>query len=1117
MSAKTSENVFGPQRKNPDEIMRDFNNTPLFMDSLPEDFHDNDALSALQTLFFTGDSLGNECFQSGRSGFKDALEFYSKGIAAKAENSELNSVLYSNRAAVHLEMQNYRSVLNDCSKAINFNPKNVKAYFRSAKALLFLDRAEEALDCIEYGLHIDSTNGALLAEKNKATKRAEELKFRDKKREEKLRIQIEEKLVLIAEIKSRGIKLVDSAFLKDEPTPTKNKPTTIDQNYINILEKMKTMTIGRSVYSPGFEPKIELDTEKLLNLPVLFLYPEYAQHDSIAQFNEKDTFLDHLSVMFDDPENRPAWDNNGKYISENLEVYFEKLPKALDIISVLETGNALDGVKKSKILKVGKKLPLGNVVSHKDFVMVDGTAVFFVLVAGSKFEVEFKIGVLEKWRKVKLFEAEQRRTTKPKLTRILKSLSDKSTMSAQQSISGLSHVRSGNFYFPQVAADDSFISDSKWSTLQKQQQLLLHQQMAVAQKSQPDFSYNHQRLYQQQQQQQLQQVQLQKQQQQKSQFLAPSNPANKTSHNRAISIGNDFNSGSADQYGNSTHSTLPSNSKNVVSGNLSVLNKVPQASAADFDPLEKVNQDALLITILNHQTVSPELAHFVACLIYAIWHKAPFVGAVAAPTENVKAFARFCEEILKTTALSFSVLLLALKFIQRLKTCNPLLKGSEGSECRILVCALMLSMKVLMDNTYTNRTWNKVSKIPIEELNVMEVEFLVQLHFDLYVSEKDYYIWLQEVDLAVREFKSISVSKRSSEKNRLSAIPNQNGQFKENDAQPVPPPRKGSLSYTQTLFDSSILEKSAASLNGSTLARPRANTSTAYTDREAKPKVSHPNEIFSNSRSSGHHLFVDPNVVLESIPIKNISKKSQRSLEKQNSMAQNQSASRQMQGQSNQAYYRQNGIMVSNSAGLMIPSSIRPNPLSPAQVRPTSALYSGFAMNSDNQHFYPIPQHPNRSESPLHSAGSNGLPVLQFNQQRPANQIQNQNVQNQQYQVNDYYGNSKQSPTSQPPRRYESLHPPMPSQSPGSRPQDRSSPLPHLSNHVHSPFSSQNDLLQPGRHTPQPTTPQTYATDANHRPSFIMNQNDKSPAMGVWAQLSQSIPRSQGKKEKEGH
>ena len=47
---------------------------------------------------------GNACFVEGKRKFKDAIKFYTQGIEAKAEDNHLNSVLHSNRAAVHLEL-----------------------------------------------------------------------------------------------------------------------------------------------------------------------------------------------------------------------------------------------------------------------------------------------------------------------------------------------------------------------------------------------------------------------------------------------------------------------------------------------------------------------------------------------------------------------------------------------------------------------------------------------------------------------------------------------------------------------------------------------------------------------------------------------------------------------------------------------------------------------------------------------------------------------------------------------------------------------------------------------------------------------------------------------------
>ena len=53
---------------------------------------------------------------------------------------------------------NYGLVLKDCSKALNLNAQSSKALYRSATALLALDRLEEALDCCDRCLTFDPHN-----------------------------------------------------------------------------------------------------------------------------------------------------------------------------------------------------------------------------------------------------------------------------------------------------------------------------------------------------------------------------------------------------------------------------------------------------------------------------------------------------------------------------------------------------------------------------------------------------------------------------------------------------------------------------------------------------------------------------------------------------------------------------------------------------------------------------------------------------------------------------------------------------------------------------------------------------------------------------------------------
>ncbi|UKZ73765.1 hypothetical protein TrVFT333_001415 [Trichoderma virens FT-333] len=169
------------RNKTAEEVLADLNKSPLFMTEMEE----NDDIAALQALAYEGTALenaadfkerGNECFKV--KGYKDASEFYGKGIAVLfveerkrahgeitkhpetgepdsedeiRQQKEMLEAMYVNRAACHLEMQNYRSCWTDCAAALRLNPRNVKAYYRSGKALLAVDRIEEADDVCARG------------------------------------------------------------------------------------------------------------------------------------------------------------------------------------------------------------------------------------------------------------------------------------------------------------------------------------------------------------------------------------------------------------------------------------------------------------------------------------------------------------------------------------------------------------------------------------------------------------------------------------------------------------------------------------------------------------------------------------------------------------------------------------------------------------------------------------------------------------------------------------------------------------------------------------------------------------------------------------------------------
>ncbi|KAA1107014.1 hypothetical protein PGTUg99_024056 [Puccinia graminis f. sp. tritici] len=105
-------------------------------------------------------------------------------------------------------------------------------------------------------------------------------------------------------------------------------------------------------------------------------------------------------------------------------------------------------------------------------------------------------------------------------------------------------------------------------------------------------------------------------------------------------------------------------------------------------------------------------------------------------------FVMFIHNLLNTTQVSHSVVLLALFYIHRLKCLNPI-KPNSKSEYRIGVVSLMLANKMLDDHTYTAKTWSEVSRLPLASLNDGEIEFLRGLHFELHVNIRDFSAWFK--------------------------------------------------------------------------------------------------------------------------------------------------------------------------------------------------------------------------------------------------------------------------------------------------------------------------------------------------------------------------------------
>ncbi|KAJ3108850.1 Tetratricopeptide repeat protein 4 [Phlyctochytrium planicorne] len=369
----------GPQEKDVSELMKILEDTPLFMSKLdPDSMEDNDTMAALQSLVYDGPpdevalnfkDQGNEAFKDGPKFYRTAIDYYSKGIAAGPDDLELKSVLYSNRAAVNLELGNFRKATNDCAEAIKLNKNNIKAYYRSVKALFAVDRFEEARDSCMHGLKVDPKNAALKAELKKIEDKMKALDDKKKRLEEEQRRKLEAELKITKALESRGITTVSSSAKRKDK---KDKRTII------FGDQAKLGSQQLSNYVPTVN-----DEDSSLTIPVLFLYPEFNESDIISHFHEEDSFRDHFEIMFA-PTDRPLWDVNKHYDPECLRVLFEARD---DLDPNLPSS--------PHVYQVDPELPLLAALKHKAFRLVDGIATFVVTSSKSTFNVQNALKILQ--------------------------------------------------------------------------------------------------------------------------------------------------------------------------------------------------------------------------------------------------------------------------------------------------------------------------------------------------------------------------------------------------------------------------------------------------------------------------------------------------------------------------------------------------------------------------------------------------------------------------------------------------------------------------------------------------------------------------------------------------
>ncbi|KPV78078.1 uncharacterized protein RHOBADRAFT_50591 [Rhodotorula graminis WP1] len=125
----------------------------------------------------------------------------------------------------------------------------------------------------------------------------------------------------------------------------------------------------------------------------------------------------------------------------------------------------------------------------------------------------------------------------------------------------------------------------------------------------------------------------------------------------------------------------------------------------------------------------------------------PAPAAPAKKDVGVPQLGEFIAYALYRTRLPVSITHQALLLLSRLKQRYPSARGTSTSPHRLFLSSLMLSSKISMDDTYSNKSWQIVGQglFELREVNQMERELFAFLGWNVVVRDEELDGWIQDV------------------------------------------------------------------------------------------------------------------------------------------------------------------------------------------------------------------------------------------------------------------------------------------------------------------------------------------------------------------------------------
>ncbi|KAI4891914.1 hypothetical protein NFI96_030001 [Prochilodus magdalenae] len=275
----------------------EFDKVPMFMKKAPEEIDPlkHPELACIQSIIHDDDrppeeqakSLkdeGNEYFKE--KNYQKAIASYTAGLKKSCSDSDLNAILYTNRAAAHFHLGNMRSALNDATAARKLKPDHIKAIIRGAQCCMELRNYAGALQWCDEGLRILPTDKKLQELRTTADKQKRAADRDARKAKAKQKKEQNDRGALLSAIKERGIRL-----LKPEQPQHKGSDDEDDDRDEVSTAAMAELHLDGLSTQEATGAQVYLDEQGVLHWPVLFLYPEYRQTDFISAFCENSSVV----------------------------------------------------------------------------------------------------------------------------------------------------------------------------------------------------------------------------------------------------------------------------------------------------------------------------------------------------------------------------------------------------------------------------------------------------------------------------------------------------------------------------------------------------------------------------------------------------------------------------------------------------------------------------------------------------------------------------------------------------------------------------------------------------------------------------------------------------------